>query len=66
MPFDDIEASIASLESGTDIVAYCRGAYCVMAHDAVRLLRASGRSARRLEDGILEWRLAGLPVEATG
>jgi rhodanese-related sulfurtransferase len=46
-----------------EVVAYCRGAYCVLAHDAVRLLRAQGRRARRLQDGMLEWRVNGLPVE---
>lgn len=45
------------------LVAYCRGAYCVLAHDAVRLLAARGVSAVRLEDGMLEWRVAGAPVE---
>ena len=44
-------------------MAYCRGAWCVMAHDAVRLLRARGTAARRLEDGMLEWRTHGHPVE---
>ena len=46
-----------------DIVAYCRGAYCVLAHDAVRLLHAQGREAVRLQDGLLEWRTEGNPVE---
>jgi rhodanese-related sulfurtransferase len=64
MPFGDLAQRMAALDAEADIVAYCRGAYCVMAHDAVRLLRAEGRHARRLEDGLLEWRLAGLPVEA--
>ena len=46
-----------------DVVAYCRGPYCVMADDAVRLRRRRGRRARRLTDGFPEWRDAGLPVE---
>jgi rhodanese-related sulfurtransferase len=50
------------LPPDAEVVAYCRGAYCVFAHDAVRLLHAHGRAARRLVDGMLEWRLAGLPV----
>ncbi len=62
VPFGDLSQRLESLR-GADVVAYCRGAYCVLAHDAVRLLRAGGRSASRLEDGMLEWRLAGLPVE---
>jgi hypothetical protein len=45
-------------------VAYCRGAYCVLAHDAVRLLTAHGRRAVRLAEGMLEWRLADEPVAA--
>jgi rhodanese-related sulfurtransferase len=45
-----------------EVVVYCRGAYCVLVHDTVRLLRAHGRAARRLVDGMLEWRLASLPV----
>lgn len=63
VPFADLAEVMGSLSSDADIVAYCRGAYCVLAHDAVRLLRADGRTARRLQDGLLEWRLAGLPVE---
>ncbi len=58
----DAEALLAGL-GGREVVAYCRGAWCVMAHDAVRLLRARGTSARRLEDGMLEWRTHGHPVE---
>jgi rhodanese-related sulfurtransferase len=59
---DGSKASSVEIPEDREVVAYCRGAYCVMAHDAVRLLLASGRTARRLEDGLLEWRLAGLPV----
>jgi rhodanese-related sulfurtransferase/predicted transcriptional regulator len=59
---DDLD-SVPGLSEETDVVAYCRGAYCVLAHDAVRLLRARGRRASRLEDGLLEWRIAGHPVE---
>lgn len=59
---DDLD-TIEELAGDADVVAYCRGAYCVLAHDAVRLLQAQGRSARRLEDGLLEWRTNGHPVE---
>ncbi|HEX6247929.1 MAG TPA: metalloregulator ArsR/SmtB family transcription factor [Nocardioidaceae bacterium] len=55
--------TIEGLAEDADIVAYCRGAYCVLAHDAVRLLQAQGRAARRLEEGLLEWRTNGHPVE---
>jgi rhodanese-related sulfurtransferase/DNA-binding HxlR family transcriptional regulator len=51
------------LPDRAEIVAYCRGPYCVYADDAVRLLRKRGRAARRLEDGFPEWRRARLPVE---
>lgn len=55
------------LPADRDVVAYCRGPYCVYADDAVRRLRARGRRALRLEDGMPEWRMADLPVEtATG
>jgi rhodanese-related sulfurtransferase len=62
MPIDALEARLAELPDGVEVVAYCRGPYCVFARDAVRLLRARGRPARRLLDGLPEWRLAGLPV----
>lgn len=63
MPFGDLVEGAARLDAETEVVAYCRGAYCVLAHDAVRLLHHEGRRATRLQDGWLEWRLAGLPVE---
>jgi rhodanese-related sulfurtransferase len=62
VPVDELEARIAALPVDVEIVAYCRGPYCVYADDAVRLLRDRGRDARRLEDGFPEWRRAGLPV----
>jgi rhodanese-related sulfurtransferase len=62
IPIDELAASIKALPGGVEVVAYCRGPYCVFADDAVRLLRRRGRSARRLEDGFPEWRGAGLPV----
>jgi rhodanese-related sulfurtransferase len=63
IPLDELSDRLAELPSDADIIAYCRGRYCVLAHDAVRLLTAHGRTARRAADGILEWRLAGHPVE---
>jgi rhodanese-related sulfurtransferase len=62
MPHDELAARLSELPAGADIVAYCRGRYCVYAPDAVRLLRASGFAARPLAGGLPEWRLAGLPV----
>lgn len=64
IPVDQLADRIGELPDGLEVVAYCRGRFCVLAHDAVRLLTARGRLARRLEDGMLEWRLAGLPVAA--
>lgn len=66
LPLEDIASAedLPGLGHEADVVAYCRGAYCVLAHDAVRLLRANGRPARRLRDGMLEWRVSGLPIEA--
>lgn len=49
---------------GREIIAYCRGPYCLLSVDAVALLRAKGYKARRLEDGFPEWRASGLPIEA--
>ncbi len=63
IPIDTLAASLASLPRGVDVVAYCRGPYCVYADDAVRLLRRRGRRASRLEDGFPEWERASLPVE---
>ncbi|NUU21710.1 MAG: metalloregulator ArsR/SmtB family transcription factor [Streptomycetaceae bacterium] len=62
IPVDRLAERIAELPDDTEVVAYCRGAYCVMAHEAVRTLHAHGRRAIRLTDGMLEWRLADLPV----
>jgi rhodanese-related sulfurtransferase len=64
VPLGELPARLDALPRHSEIVAYCRGAYCVLARDAVRLLRAAGRAARPLDDGMLEWRLDGLPVEA--
>lgn len=62
VPLDELPDRLADLPADQELVAYCRGAYCVLAHDAVRLLTGQGRQARRLADGMLEWRLADLPV----
>lgn len=63
IPLEELTERLAELPADREIVAYCRGRYCVMAHDAVRVLNANGLHARRATDGLLEWRLAGLPVE---
>ncbi|HUF83889.1 MAG TPA: rhodanese-like domain-containing protein, partial [Acidimicrobiia bacterium] len=62
VPITELEQRLGSLPPGTEIVAYCRGPYCVYADDAVRTLTREGFNARRLEDGFPEWRRAGLPV----
>lgn len=66
VPVDELEARLDELPHDVEIVAYCRGPYCVFAHDAVRLLSEHGRTARQLEDGFLEWRRDGLPVAVAG
>ena len=58
VPLDELERRLAELPPDAEIVAYCRGPYCAYAHEAVRQLHAAGRSARRLEEGWPEWRLA--------
>jgi ArsR family transcriptional regulator len=60
----ELERRLADLDQTRDIVAYCRGPYCVLSYEAVALLRARGFSVCRLEDGYPEWRAAGLPVES--
>ena len=62
IPIDELTANITALPADLEIVAYCRGPYCVYADEAVRLLRRRGRAARRLEDGFPEWQRAALPV----
>jgi rhodanese-related sulfurtransferase/DNA-binding transcriptional ArsR family regulator len=66
IPLGDLGARIAELPVDSEIVAYCRGPYCVLAPQAIELLRGAGLRARRLADGVPEWRLAGLPVEVAG
>jgi ArsR family transcriptional regulator len=62
VPLDQLDAVLARLPKRRQVVAYCRGPYCALAPEAVQLLRAHGFKARRLQDGMPEWRLAGLPV----
>jgi rhodanese-related sulfurtransferase/DNA-binding HxlR family transcriptional regulator len=65
IPFSELEHRLAELPSGAEVVAYCRGPYCVLSFEAVALLRTRGYAARRLEDGFPEWKAAGLPVETS-
>jgi rhodanese-related sulfurtransferase len=62
-PLEELESIAPTLSKRREVVAYCRGPYCVYADDAVRLLRARSFRARRLDVGFPEWRRAGLPVE---
>ncbi|HEX5595695.1 MAG TPA: metalloregulator ArsR/SmtB family transcription factor [Micromonosporaceae bacterium] len=64
IPLEELADRLTELPMDREVVAYCRGAYCAMAHEAVRLLTAHGRRARRATNGVLEWRVAGLPVQA--
>jgi ArsR family transcriptional regulator len=63
IPLGALEKRLADLDPRQEIVAYCRGPYCVLSYEAVALLRARGFNVRRLEDGLPEWRAAGLPVD---
>jgi len=65
IPVEELSERIAELPVDRDIVAYCRGRYCVLAHDAVRLLTANGLQAHRAADGVLEWRVAGIPIQTS-
>jgi rhodanese-related sulfurtransferase/DNA-binding HxlR family transcriptional regulator len=66
IPLKELEQRLKELPRGQQVVAYCRGPYCVLAYEAVAKLREKGFDARRLEDGFPEWRQAGLPVEGQG
>jgi ArsR family transcriptional regulator len=62
IPLRVLEARLSELDPAQEIVAYCRGPYCVLSFEAVAALRARGFRARRLVDGLPEWRAAGLPI----
>ena len=62
----ELKKQLGELSTGQEIVAYCRGAYCIFSFEAVALLRQQGFKVRRLEDGFPEWRAAGLPVTEGG
>jgi rhodanese-related sulfurtransferase len=66
IPIDELEQHLAQIPADREVVAYCRGPFCVYAHDAVRRLQSAGRSAKRLDIGWPEWRLAGLPSAHNG
>ena len=62
LPLHELQDRLAELPRDQDIVAYCRGPYCVLAGQAVEILRERGFRAVRLEDGVADWRAHGLPV----
>jgi rhodanese-related sulfurtransferase len=63
VPVEALEAALQTLPNDKEIVAYCRGPYCVFSDEAVALLRSRGYQARRMAEGLPDWRAAGLPVE---
>ena len=63
VPVDTLEAALQTLPRDREIVAYCRGPYCVFSDEVVALLRSRGYRARRLRQGLPDWRAAGMPVE---
>ncbi|MDX1488554.1 MAG: rhodanese-like domain-containing protein, partial [Acidiferrobacterales bacterium] len=65
VPVNELGKRLDELPAEQEIVAYCRGPYCVLAYEAVAKLRDHGFKARRLEDGFPEWKNAGLPVDMT-
>jgi len=64
IPVAELETRLPEIPQGREVVAYCRGPYCVFADEAVALLRTSGYQASRLEQGLPDWRALGLPVES--
>jgi ArsR family transcriptional regulator len=65
IPLRELEQRLSELPRRREIVAYCRGPYCVLSFEAVAALRARGFKVRRLEEGFPEWKAAGLPIEAS-
>ena len=64
VPLLELRRRLRDLPRDREVVAYCRGPYCAFAHEAIRVLQQAGFNARRLEDGLPEWKAAGLPVVA--
>jgi rhodanese-related sulfurtransferase/DNA-binding transcriptional ArsR family regulator len=65
VPVTELKKRLHHIPAGQEVVAYCRGPYCLLAYEAVQVLRKKGIKARRMEDGYPEWRLRGLPVETS-
>ncbi len=64
IPVAEVKRRLKTIPKSREVIAYCRGPYCVYSLEAVRLLRKHGYRARRAEEGLPDWRLAGLPVTA--
>ncbi|CAN5359837.1 metalloregulator ArsR/SmtB family transcription factor [soil metagenome] len=64
IPLEELSDRLSELPADREVVAYCRGAYCVLAYEAVEMLQHYGRRATRLNEGMLEWRLANLPTSS--
>lgn len=65
IPLEGLYEKLSELPADLDVVAYCRGEYCVLAYAAARLLRSRGRRAKRLHGGMLEWKLENRPTATT-
>ncbi len=63
IPLEELESRLSEVNPAQEVIAYCRGPYCVLSFEAVAALRKRGIKARRMEDGLPEWRAAGLPLE---
>jgi ArsR family transcriptional regulator len=66
IPLDTLDRRLADLPADREVVAYCRGPYCILSFEAVAMLRARGYTVHRLEDGFPEWKAAGLAIESAG
>jgi rhodanese-related sulfurtransferase/predicted transcriptional regulator len=66
IPVGELKARLKELPKGRDVVAYCRGPYCVMAVEAVELLRKKGFKAHRMEQGVVDWRARGWRIDSNG
>ncbi|HEY0069934.1 MAG TPA: rhodanese-like domain-containing protein, partial [Chloroflexia bacterium] len=65
VPVSEVESALKQIPPDHEVIAYCRGPYCVFSDEAVELLKTHGYKARRLQGGLPDWRAAGLPVETS-
>ncbi|MBZ0217452.1 MAG: rhodanese-like domain-containing protein [Fimbriimonadaceae bacterium] len=64
IPLSELETRLVEIDPALEVVAYCRGAYCILSFEAVAMLRACGFQARRFKEGYPEWKAQGLPIDA--